>query len=321
MTDDAPPPPADSAGERHCDAVIVGAGPAGMTAAIYAARARRSVVVLERAMAGGQMALTELIENYPGFPDGIGGLDLADRMKQQAVKFGAEVREVSTVSGVTVGEDALHHVHTDQGIVGGRAVLLAPGRQPRSLGVPGEAEFFGRGVSSCATCDGALYRGRTVAVVGGGDTAVEEGLFLTKFADTVHVIHRRDELRAAKITQERAFANPKMRWIWSSRLRQVIGRSRVEAVEYEDVRSGAVTRLPVDRVFIFVGQLPNTAFLRGAVELDAEGYIVTDDDLRTSRAGVFACGDARANRLKQIAYAVGEGALAAVQVDRYLDTL
>jgi thioredoxin reductase (NADPH) len=302
------------------DAVVIGAGPAGLTAGIYLARARRSTIILERNMAGGQVALTDLVENYPGFPEGISGFELSDRMKTQAIKFGAEVREITSVSSVEV-HDGGYAVVTDMGTVYCRALLLAPGRQPRTLGVPGEAEFFGRGVSSCGTCDGALYRGRTVAVVGGGDTAVEEGMFLTKFANAVHVLHRRDELRCSVIAQERAFQNPKMSWVWNAVVRRIVGNDRVEGVEYEDVCTGEVATLPVDGVFIFVGQIPNTSFLQGFVDLDPDGYILTDENLHTSRAGVFAAGDARANLLKQVAYAVGEGALAAMQIDRYLDTL
>jgi len=315
-------PKGDEAGaaDKPLDAVIVGAGPSGLTAGIYLARARRSVVVMERNMAGGLMALTDLIENYPGFPDGIGGFELSDRLKAQAVKFGAEVREITGVSALEAHPGA-HALVTDQGTVRARSVLLAPGRQPRSLGVPGEAEFFGRGVSSCGTCDGPLYRGRSVAVIGGGDTAVEEGMFLTKFAAAVHVFHRREQLRCTLIAQERAFDNAKMDWHWNTRVQRIVGDTQVRGVEYEDVCTGEVATLPVDGVFVFVGQTPNTAFLQGVVDLDAEEYIVTDDRLHTSCAGVFASGDARANHLKQIACAVGEGALAAVQMDRYLDTL
>lgn len=302
------------------DVVIVGGGPAGLTAAVYLARARRSIIVLDQAMAGGQMALTDLIENYPGFPDGIGGFDLSERMKTQAMKFGAEVREIVSVSEVRPGAD-VHTVVTDQGEIRGRSVLLAPGRHPRKLGIPGEAEFFGRGVSSCGTCDAALYRGRTVAVVGGGDAAVEEGMFIAKFADKVHVLHRREELRCAPIAQERAFDNDKMHFVWNARPRCINGDSKVEGIEYEDVCTGEVKTLPVDGVFVFIGQIPNTEFVAGVVKLDEEGYIVTDETLQTSVAGVFACGDARVSPLKQISWSVGEGALAAVQMDRYLDTL
>jgi thioredoxin reductase (NADPH) len=303
------------------DVAIIGGGPAGLTAAIYSARSRRSTVVFERNLAGGQMSLTYLIENYPGFPESIAGFDLAEKMKAQAAQFGAEIREITAVESFVTGADGRHTITTDQGVVTARAVILAPGVEARRSGVPGEAEFIGRGVSWCATCDGALYHGKQVAVIGGGDSAVEEGLFLTKFADAVHVIHRRDELRAEKIIQERAFANPKMRFIWDSVPKRILGATVVEGIEYENVKTQALTTLPVDGVFIYIGQIPNTAVFKDVVELNQLGYIVTDELLRTKRAGVFACGDARANPIKQIAAAVGEGALAAVQADRYIDTL
>ena len=200
-------------------------------------------------------------------------------------------------------------------------MILAPGVEPRRSGVPGEAEFIGRGVSWCATCDGALYRGRTVAVIGGGDSAVEEGIFLTKFADKVYLVHRRDELRAAQIAQERCFDNSKMELVWDSVPRRIDGRDMVEALEVENVKTGEQRSLPVNGVFIYIGQDPNTAWLDGVVDLDEHGYIVTDGLQRTSMPGVFACGDATLGPLKQIARAVGDGALAAVQADEYLDAL
>ena len=212
-------------------------------------------------------------------------------------------------------------VVTDREEIRTRAVILAPGVEPRRSGIPGEAEFIGRGVSWCATCDGALYRDKTVAVIGGGDSAVEEGMFLTKFAEKVYLVHRRDELRAAPIAQERAFANPKFEFVWDSIPRQIDGAEMVEALEVENVKTGEGRTLPVNGVFMYIGQIPNTAWLKGTVELDEWGYIVTDGLLRTELPGVFACGDARANPLKQIAMAVGEGALAAVQAERYLDEL
>ena len=302
------------------DVAIVGAGPSGLAAAIYSARGRRSTIVLERNLAGGQMALTYLVENYPGFPEGVSGFDLADKMKAQAAQFGAEIREITAVESFTTAADGRHAIATDQGVVHARAAILAPGVEARRSGVPGEAEFIGRGVSWCATCDGALYRGKQVAVIGGGDSAVEEGLFLTKFADAVHVIHRRRELRAEKIIQERGFANPKMHFIWDSVPKRILGKDVVEGVEYANVKTHKLATLPVNGVFIYIGQTANTAFLKGVVELNEQGFIVTDELLRTGRAGVFACGDARANPIKQIAAAVGEGALAAVQADKYLDS-
>jgi thioredoxin reductase (NADPH) len=315
------PEPISETGADAFDVVIVGAGPAGLTAGIYCSRARLKTAVLERNMAGGQIALTDLVENYPGFPEGISGFDLSQKMKEQAEKFGAEMREIEGVSEFRRDDEGHYVVVTDRGEISARTVILAPGVEPRRSGIPGEAEFIGRGVSWCATCDGALYRGKTVAVIGGGDSAVEEGMFLTKFADRVFLVHRRDELRAAPIAQERAFANPKFEFVWDSVPRQIDGTEMVEALEVENVKTGEGRTLPVNGVFMYIGQIPNTAWLKGTVRLDDHGYIVTDDLLRTELPGVFACGDAHANPLKQIAMAVGEGALAAVQAQRYLDEL
>jgi len=303
------------------DVAIVGAGPAGLTAGIYCSRGRLRTVILERNMAGGQIALTELVENYPGFPEGISGFDLSDKMKSQAEQFGAELREIQAVTSLRREADGCYGVVSDQGVLRTKAVILAPGVEAKRSGIPGEAAFIGRGVSWCATCDGPLYRGRTVAVVGGGDSAVEEGLFLAKFADKVYLVHRRDELRAAPIAQERCFASPKFEFVWDSVPRKIDGEQMVEALEVENVKTGEMRRLPVNGVFIYIGQLPNTTWLKDIVDLDDQGYIVTDGHLRTRLPGVFACGDAHANPIKQIAMAVGEGALAAVQVQRYLDAL
>jgi len=315
------PDPTREPGADAPDVVIVGAGPSGLTAAIYASRSRLRTVVLERNMAGGQIALTDLVENFPGFPEGISGFDLSQKMKEQAEKFGAEMREIEGVAGFRAAPDGGYVVTTDREEVHARTVILAPGVEPRRSGIPGEAEFIGRGVSWCATCDGALYRGKTVAVIGGGDAAVEEGMFLTKFADRVYLVHRRDQLRAAPIAQERVFANQKVELVWDSIPKRIDGTEMVEALEVENVKTGAPRTLPVNGVFVYIGQIPNTEWLRGTVELDEHGYIVTDGLLRTGLPGVFACGDARANPLKQIAMAVGEGALAAVQAGRFLDDL
>ncbi len=313
--------PTSETGADVLDVVIVGAGPAGLTAGIYCSRGRLKTAVLERNMAGGQIALTDLVENYPGFPEGISGFDLATKMKDQAVKFGAEVREIESVSELRADPEGGYVVVTDREEIRTRTVILAPGVEPRRSGIPGEAEFIGRGVSWCATCDGALYRGKTVAVIGGGDSALEEGMFLTKFADKVYLVHRRDELRAARIAQERAFANPKFEFVWDSIPKKIDGDEMVEALEVENVKTGDGRSLPVDGVFMYIGQITNTAWLKDTIELDEQGYIVTDGLLHTKLPGVFACGDAHANPLKQIAMAIGEGALAAMQAQRYLDEL
>ena len=302
------------------DLVIVGGGPAGLSAGIYASRGRLNTVILERNTAGGQLALTELVENYPGFPEGVSGFELSEKMKAQAVEFGADLREIQAVTALEPAPEG-YRVVTDRGTLLTKAVILAPGRAARRSGIPGEAEFIGRGVSWCATCDGPLYRGRTVAVVGGGDSAVEEGMFLAKFAEKVYLVHRRDELRAAPIAQERCFASTKFEFVWDSVPRKIEGDEMVEALVVENVKTGETSVLPVNGVFMYIGQIPNTTWLAGTVDLDEQGYIVTDGLLRTKLPGVFACGDAHANQLKQIAMAVGEGALAAVQVERYLDTL
>ncbi len=303
------------------DVVIVGAGPAGLTAAIYASRSRLKTAVLDRNMAGGQIALTHLVENYPGFPEGISGFDLAQKMREQAEKFGAELREIEGVEQFRPEADGSYVVLTDREEVRAATVILAPGVEARRSGVPGEAEFVGRGVSWCATCDGALYRDKTVAVIGGGNAAVEEGMFLTKFTDKVYLVHRRDELRATPIARERIFANPKVEFVWDSIPKRIDGTEMVEALEVENVKTGEPRALPVNGVFIYIGQIPNTEWLRGTVDLDESGYIVTDQLLQTNLPGVFASGDARANPLKQIAMAVGDGALAAVQAGHYVDDL
>ncbi len=247
------------------DVAIVGAGPGGMTAAIYASRARLSTVVLERNTAGGIMSVTERVENYPGFPEGITGFELAEKMKQQACQFGADLREIDGVVSLEQRADGAWTVVTDEASVTARAVILSPGVEARKLGVPGEAEFMGRGVSYCATCDGPLYRGKEVVVIGGGNAAVEEGMFLARFASAVHVVHRRDALRATAIAQERAFAQPNMHFIWNGQVRRIAGETKVEGIEYEHVLDHTTHTLPVSGVFFYVGQLPQTDFLRGTV--------------------------------------------------------
>ncbi|MHB9087795.1 MAG: thioredoxin-disulfide reductase [Thermoleophilia bacterium] len=302
------------------DIIIIGGGPAGLTAGLYSGRARRRTLLLEKAAVGGQAATTDHIENYPGFPDGVGGFELTQMMRTQAEQFDVEIREISGVESIEAdGDDRL--VVTDGESFRARSVIVASGAEPSTLGIPGETELRGRGVSYCATCDGAFYRDLEVAVVGGGDSAVEEAIFLTKFASKVYVIHRRDELRAARILQERAFDNPKIELVWDSHLKKILGEGKVEEIVIENKNTHERSSIMLSGVFIYIGTVPNTTFCAGSIDLDDRDYVVTDDKLETSLAGVFACGDCRANRLKQVSIAVGEGALAAVEADKYIDEL
>ncbi len=299
------------------DVIIIGAGPAGLTAALYAGRARMKTLMLEKATAGGQAATTDIIENYPGFPEGIGGFELTELMKRQAIQFGALMEEIKPVTEIKV-KGNMKIVQTESGDFQARTVIIASGSEPRTLGVPGEAEFRGRGVSYCATCDGAFYKDRKVAVIGGGNAAVEEALFLTKFASTVYIVHRRDELRADKIVQERAVANERIEIFWDAYLKKVLGDNKVEEIVIENKNTGERSSIEVDGVFFYIGTVPNTGFAEGLIDLDDREFIITDKTLQTSVPGIFACGDCRANQLKQVIAAAGEGALAAVQAEKYI---
>jgi len=301
--------------ERY-DLIIIGGGPAGLTAGLYAARARLKALLIERGIPGGQAAVTSHIENYPGFPEGIDGPELGQRMKEQAVHFGLEFL-TAEVGSVTL-EDNLKVVHTDQGTLKARALIIATGTQNATLGVPGERELKGRGVSYCATCDGAFFRDKTVAVVGGGDSAIDEALFLTRFVKEAIIIHRRDALRATKILQDRAFANPKIRFQWNSVVEEILGQSTVQGVIVRNVKTGQKATLPVDGIFIYIGLKPNTAFLGDLLRLDERGYIITNEEMETNIPGIFAAGDVRAKSLRQVITACADGAIAAVNADRYL---
>ncbi|MGQ9675137.1 MAG: thioredoxin-disulfide reductase [Chloroflexota bacterium] len=298
------------------DTVIIGGGPAGLTAGLYAARAGLKAVILEMAMPGGQAATTERIENYPGFVEGIGGAELTARMAEQALRFGAKTI-TAEVTGVEI-EGETKRVSTPDGEFAGRTIIVATGARSSRLGVAGEAEFTGRGVSYCATCDGPFYRDLPIAVIGGGDSAIEEALYLTRFASKVTVVHRRDQLRATKVLQDRAFANPKIEFRWNSVVDSIRGGEFVESIQLRDVKTGSETSLAVSGVFLYVGLQPNTAFLRGKLQLDAQGYVVTDERMATDVPGVFAAGDVRAKPLRQVASAVADGALAAVMADHYI---
>lgn len=299
------------------DIIIIGAGPAGLTAALYAARAKRRTLVLEKAVPGGQVAITEFIENYPGFVDGIGGAELGDIMKRQAERFGAGF----VFDEVTALEPhgAVKAVRALDATYRGRAILLATGAEHRKLGVPGEEELSGRGVSYCATCDGAFFEGKDIIVVGGGDSALQEGDFLTRYARQLTYIHRRDALRAEKILQERAFNNPKVRFMWDTVAEEVVGNGAVTGLKVRNVKTGQRGLVPTDAIFPFIGMVPNTDFLKGAIDLDEQGYVkVINERLQTSVEGVWAAGDLRPNVPRQAVTAAADGCIVALDADEYL---
>lgn len=298
------------------DIIIVGAGPAGLTAGIYAGRARLKTLLLEKLIHGGQVMTTDLVENYPGFPEGISGFELSDRMRKQAERFGLEFRS-GEVLELTPGPD-YHLLRLEGEELRAGAVIIATGARYRSLGAPGEEAFTGKGVSYCATCDGALYRSETIAVVGGGDTALTDTLFLCRFAEKIHLIHRRNSFRGEKFLQEQVFAQKKVEIHWDTVVQEIQGSQVVEALQLENVKTGKVSRLPVAGVFIFVGITPNTAWLKGRIPLDEWGFIFTNAQMATSIPGIFAAGDVRSKLLRQIATAVGDGATAAFVAENYL---
>ncbi|MEW5913660.1 MAG: thioredoxin-disulfide reductase [Thermodesulfobacteriota bacterium] len=299
------------------DLVIIGGGPAGLTAGLYAARARMDAVLLEMLSPGGQVLSTDLVENWPGDVEGVSGFALADRMRAHALKFGLEIKS-QEVTGLR-GEGKLKHVRTPDGEVKAKAVILAVGAQPRKLGLPGEALLTGKGVSYCGTCDGPFYRDREVVAIGGGDTAAEEAVFLTRFAKKIYLVHRRDELRAAGVLAERVLANPKIQVLWSHQALAIQGQGKVEAVRLKNLKTGQEFDQPADGAFVFVGTAPNTGFLRGVVDMDREGFIICDRTQHTSLNGVFAAGDCCSKLLRQIVVAAGEGAVATYAAQRYLE--
>ena len=304
------------------DIIIIGGGPAGFTAGIYAARAGLKTLLLEGASSVSQITITDLIENYPGIPEGIDGFALMELFKNQARKFGLEVMTADALAiSKTASADALWIVATGSKSFKTLSIIAATGAQWRKLGIPGEAEFAGRGVSYCATCDGPFYRNREVAVIGGGDSAIQEALFLTHFASKVTVIHRRDRLRATGILQKRAAAEKKIAFAWNATLAEVIGDDFVTGIRIRDTISGELKSIPAAGVFIFVGRLPNTAVFNNVLKLDAGGYIVTDENMNTSAAGIFAAGDCRAKIFRQVVTAAGDGANAAFSAELYVGNL
>ncbi|MDI7277559.1 MAG: thioredoxin-disulfide reductase [Anaerolineae bacterium] len=299
--------------------VIIGSGPAAYTAAIYTGRALLEPLLIAGNLLGGQASLTAEIENYPGFPHGIGGSELMQLMLEQAERFGARV-QLDEVTGVDFSRHPFVVV-TPSAPIEALAVIIATGTTPRRLGVPGESEFAGRGVSFCATCDGFFYRGKEVIVVGGGNAAVVEADFLTRFASRIYLVHRRDELRAEKVLQERVLHNPKIAPVWNSVVMEILGKENVTGVRLRNVRSGEESVMPVAGVFIYIGTVPNTGFLQGQVPLDAQGYIEADRQGQTAIPGVFAAGDVQNPLLHQVATAVGSGATAGMTAERFLAEL
>ena len=300
------------------DVVILGAGPAGLTAAIYAARANHVPIVITGPLFGGQLALTTEVENFPGFPDGVMGPELMELMKRQAERFGAEIR-IGEVTDIEVTQSPLR-MTMDGEVIETKSLIVATGASARLLDVPGESEFFGRGVSTCATCDGFFFRDKTVAVVGGGDSAVEEGTFLTRYASKVYLVHRRDRLRASQILQHRAMQNDKITFIWDTVVEEISGdqNTGVTAAHLRNVKTGVQEELPVDGVFLAIGHIPNTKLFEGQLKLDEQGYIVTDSRMHTNIEGVFACGDCQDHIYRQAITAAGTGCVAAIEAEKFL---
>ena len=301
------------------DVIIIGGGPAGLTAAIYTSRARLKTLVIESYSVPGQAIITDSIENFPGFPEGINGFELVEKFKKQAEKFGAEliVKNVEKIEQLQDG----WRIKAEDKTYTTLSIIIATGAHPRKLDVPGEHKFTGKGVSYCATCDGALYRDKHVVVIGGGDTAIDEALFLTRFAKKVTLVHRRDRLRATKILQERVLANKKIEFAWESNVIEILGKDKVGGVKIKNIKTKKDTDLSCDGVFVFVGYEPNTVLAKGLLKLDKKSYILADEDMNTSKKGIFACGDCRKKLLRQVVTACGDGATAAFSAQQYVEKL
>jgi thioredoxin reductase (NADPH) len=302
--------------ELNYDIAIIGGGPAGLGAAIYAARGGLKTVVFEKGLVGGQILLTADVDNYPGFEKTISGYELMDKMKQQADKFKAEFRE-EEVTAISL-EGICKIVETDKNTYRAKAIVYCAGAHPRKLAVPGEERLTGRGVSYCATCDGALYRGKKVAVIGGGDSAIEEAEFLTRFAEKVFVIHRRDQLRAVHAVQERAFKNNKIEFIWDTVVHEIVGEERVEKLILYNRRKDIFFEKAVDGIFVYIGIIPNNALVESRLNLDAQGFIMTDEEGHTNIPGIYAAGDIVHKVLRQVVTAVSDGAVAAFSAEKWI---
>ncbi len=303
---------------NHVKVLVLGSGPAGLSAALYAARAELAPVVLTGMQLGGQAALTYTVENYPGFPEGVGGAQLGELFQKQAEHFGARV-EFDTAQEVDLSTRP-YKVTTDSGTYLADTLIITTGASSNQLGVPGENELTGRGVSYCATCDGWFFKDKKVVVVGGGDSALEEGLFITRYASSVTIIHRRSELRASPLLQTRAMEHPKVNFIWNTVVTEVLGSDKVEALRLKNVQTGDETILETDGVFIFIGHTPNTEMFKGKLEMDNLGYLKIDDKMQTSKAGVFAGGEVADPHFRQVVTSAGMGAAAAIQATKFLES-
>jgi thioredoxin reductase (NADPH) len=299
--------------------IVIGSGPAGLTAALYAARGNLKPLMIEGLEAGGQLMMTTAVENFPGFPEGIMGPDLMAAMRDQAQRFGAEMRR-----GNVIGVDLTRRpftVTTEEKTFEGRTLIIATGASAKLLGLPSERALMGHGVSTCATCDGFFFRGKPIAVVGGGDSAMEEAIFLTRFASHVTVIHRRDTLRASKIMQDKAFANPKISFEWNTDVQEIRdpGEGVLSSLTLHNHVTGATKQLAVEGLFVAIGHVPNTGLFKGQLEMDGNGYLITREGTRTNVAGVFACGDVQDHVYRQAITAAGSGCMAAIDAERYLE--
>ena len=298
------------------DVIIIGSGPAGFTAGVYTSRAKLKTLIITGSLPGGQLMTTSEVENYPGFPNGIFGPELMMNMRQQAERFGTTIIDDEVLRVNFKNYPFLISTHSQS--FDGRAVLLCTGASPRKLGINGEQEFGGRGVSYCATCDGPFFKGEEIAVIGGGDTAIEEATFLTKFGKSVKIIHRKDFLRASKILQEKAFENSKIQFIWNHIVTRIIGNKKIESIDIKDLTTGNTSNLSVGGLFVAIGHEPNTLIFRDQLELDDKGYVVLKENTRTSVEGVFAAGDVHDYRYRQAVTAAGFGCMAALDVEKWL---
>jgi len=311
--------PNNASETTHAKVLIIGAGPAGLAAALYAARAELEPIVLTGMNLGGQVSLTHIIENYPGFPEGLPGPELGELFKSQAERFGAKV-VLDTATEVDFS-DQPYKVKSYGSNYTSDVVIIATGANPRHLEIPGEEEFTGRGVSYCGTCDGFFFKDKEIVVIGGGDSAMEEGIFLTRFATSVTVIHRRDELRASPILQSRAKGNPKIEFIWDSAVNSIEGEDTVKSVQFENRKTGEKTKFETEGVFIFIGHIPNTELFDGQLDLDEKGYLVVNKYMETKKPGIYAVGEVADPHFRQVITSAGMGAAAAIQATRYLESL